>query len=112
MEKHFSQAWIQVIPSRWSEPFGMVAIEAMIRGTAVIATDTGGLREIIDDGETGILIPVDNVSALTNALKYLVENNNITEEMGKKARYIAQNKYNQTLITNQFLNLYHSILTM
>lgn len=47
---------VVVVPSRW-EGFGLVALEAMCGGCAVVASDVGGLREIVADGETGYLVP-------------------------------------------------------
>lgn len=62
-------AWADavVIPSRW-EGFGLVALEAMRAGRAVIATNVGGLPEVVKDGHTGWLVPPENPSALRHAL--------------------------------------------
>jgi L-malate glycosyltransferase len=55
--------------SRWdSETFGVVICEASACGLPVIATDVGGVREVLVDGETGILVPRDNVDALADAI--------------------------------------------
>ena len=56
LEARFDAVWAQIVPSIWDEPFGMVAIEAMMRGTAVIASDGGGLRDIVRP-DTGVLVP-------------------------------------------------------
>lgn len=58
---------VVVMPSRW-EGFGLVAIEAMRAGKAVIATRVGGLPEVVADGETGILVPPDDPLALRSVL--------------------------------------------
>lgn len=62
-------AWADcvVIPSRW-EGFGLVALEAMRAGRPVIASHVGGLPEVVDDGRTGWLVPVDDPAALRSAL--------------------------------------------
>jgi glycosyltransferase involved in cell wall biosynthesis len=62
-------AWADcvVIPSRW-EGFGLVALEAMRAGRAVIASNVGGLPEVIDPGVTGWLVPPDDPSALRATL--------------------------------------------
>ncbi|MCS6859687.1 MAG: glycosyltransferase family 4 protein [Abditibacteriales bacterium] len=72
VERHFATAWVQVVPSRWAEPFGLVAAEAMMRGTAVIASSSGGLAEIVRDGQTGFLVPPGNAAALAEALARLL----------------------------------------
>jgi glycosyltransferase involved in cell wall biosynthesis len=51
----YAQSDICVVPSEWAEPFGLIAIEAMAMGKAVIASRIGGLKEIIQDNENGIL---------------------------------------------------------
>ena len=53
---------------KWVEAFGNVAIEAMATGVPVIAYDRGGPAEIVTDGETGFLVPVDDVDALVDAV--------------------------------------------
>lgn len=58
---------VVVIPSRW-EGFGLVALEAMRGGCAVVASAVGGLREIVLDGETGYLVAPDNPERLMNVL--------------------------------------------
>lgn len=58
---------VVAVPSRW-EGFGLVALEAMCGSAAVVASDVGGLREIVVDGVTGYLIPPDNPERLMRAL--------------------------------------------
>ncbi|PVE53447.1 hypothetical protein DC429_12375 [Arthrobacter sp. TPD3018] len=58
---------VVAIPSRW-EGFGLVALEAMCGGCAVVASDVGGLREIVVDGVTGYLVPPDSPERLMRAL--------------------------------------------
>lgn len=58
---------VVAIPSRW-EGFGLVALEAMRAGVAVVASAVGGLREIVVDGETGRLVPPDSPERLMRAL--------------------------------------------
>lgn len=67
IQGQFAVADVVVMPSRW-EGFGLVAIEAMRAGKAVIATKVGGLPEVVVDEETGFLIPPDNAAALQTAI--------------------------------------------
>jgi glycogen(starch) synthase len=60
---------VTVIPSTWQEPFGMVALEAWSRGSAVIASACGGLDEIIDHGVTGWKFPMGDENALAGCLR-------------------------------------------
>jgi glycosyltransferase involved in cell wall biosynthesis len=59
-----------VLPSR-QEPLGIVNLEAMAAGKAVIASRTGGVPEIVTDGETGLLVPPGDAAALAGALRRL-----------------------------------------
>ncbi len=63
-----------VVPSRWDEPLGLVALEASAMGKAVIATNVGGLPEIVLDGRTGILVPRRDPEALAEAIRALLRN--------------------------------------
>jgi glycosyltransferase involved in cell wall biosynthesis len=109
LEEKLAQAWVQVIPSRWAEPFGIVAIEAMMRGTAVIATDIGGLPEIVHHQQTGLLIPRENIEALATSLEYLLQNRDLAEQMGQKGREIALAHFTDNHFIDQFLDLYQKI---
>jgi glycosyltransferase involved in cell wall biosynthesis len=61
-------AWAAVVPSRWAEPYGMVAAEAIAHRVPVVASATGGLAEIVEEGRTGLLFPNGDVAALTGRL--------------------------------------------
>jgi glycosyltransferase involved in cell wall biosynthesis len=62
-----------VVPSQWDEPLGLVALEASAMGKAVIATNVGGLPEIVLDGRTGILVPRRDPAALAQAMRDLLQ---------------------------------------
>ena len=76
---------IVVVPSR-GEGFGMVALEAAERGRAAIVSDVGGLPEIVADGETGIVVPAEDVDALARALVVLAEDGELVRQYGQAAR--------------------------
>jgi glycosyltransferase involved in cell wall biosynthesis len=57
-----------LVPSQWEEPFGLAACEAQAAGAPVIAYARGGLRDIIADGETGVLIPPGDIAAAAASL--------------------------------------------
>ncbi|MEM9507885.1 MAG: glycosyltransferase family 4 protein [Cyanobacteria bacterium P01_E01_bin.35] len=109
LEEKLSHAWVQVVPSRWVEPFGIVAIESMMRGTAVIATDAGGLREIVCHQQTGLLIPSEDVTALANSLEQILSDRHLAEQMGKQGREVALEHFTENGFVAQFINLYHQI---
>ena len=92
-EVALKNAWVQVVPSLWNEPFGNVAIEAMMRGTAVVSSDVGGLAEIFDDNGGGLLFEAGNVDDLSAKLRQLLTDQNSCQEMGDCGRSIAMEKY-------------------
>ncbi|PYT20126.1 MAG: glycosyltransferase family 1 protein [Acidobacteria bacterium] len=106
LEARFSNAWVQVVPSRWEEPFGIVAAESLMRGTAVVASDAGGLAEIVLNNETGVLVPPGDPQALGDALLSLLENRERAEWMGGNARQFALQHLTEEAFVNRFLELY------
>jgi glycosyltransferase involved in cell wall biosynthesis len=73
-ERYVERADVVLMPSDQPEPFGLVAIEALARGRPVIASDGGGLREIITDGQDGWLFPPGDAGALASLLASLDRN--------------------------------------
>lgn len=73
---------IAVMPSTEKESFGLVAAEAMLAKKAVIGANHGGLKEIIIDNKTGILVEPNNVNELSKAIMTLINNPELREQMG------------------------------
>jgi glycosyltransferase involved in cell wall biosynthesis len=76
------------------EPFGRVLIEAAAAAVPVIAYDSGGLSEIIEDGKTGYLVPDGDVDKMAELSIYLLENNELRNTMGRLAREHATRLFN------------------
>jgi glycosyltransferase involved in cell wall biosynthesis len=93
LEKTFDPAWVQIVPSLWEEPFGIVTIEAMMRGTAVIAADHGGCAESVSNEVTGLLTPPGDATALANAILRLLRDKPLCEKFGGIGRGIALHNY-------------------
>jgi len=72
--------------STQGEPFGQVIIEGMAAGKPVIATDGGGVPEIVQDGETGILVPMGDAAAMAEAICQILCDPARADEMGARAR--------------------------
>jgi glycosyltransferase involved in cell wall biosynthesis len=75
---------IAVVPSL-HEAFGLVALEAMACGIPVIAAAVGGLKEIVQDGESGLLVPPGDAAALAQALTALLANEPLRRRLGQGA---------------------------
>jgi len=67
-----TRAWAALVPSRHSESFGLVALEAMQSGVPVIASRAGGLPEVVPDGVAGLLFPPNDSNALAQAMLRLL----------------------------------------
>lgn len=80
-----SSAVVTVVPSR-DEAFGYVNIESLAVGTPVVASNVGGIPEIIRDGIDGYLVPAEDELTLAEKLKKILSNSRIQQNMSKNAR--------------------------
>lgn len=92
---------IAVVPSTEPEPFGLVALEAMLCKKAVIASNHGGLTEIISNNETGLLFEPNNQEALTTALRELISNKSKRLLMGNNGYNRATNFFTLERYVNE-----------
>jgi glycosyltransferase involved in cell wall biosynthesis len=83
---------VLVLPSH-KETFGMVVIEAMSYGIPIVATNAGGVPEIVVDGVTGLLIPPNNPMALADAISEILSDRERASTMGLAGRQRAVEKY-------------------
>ena len=109
MEEHFEKAWAQAVPSRWEEPFGNVSTEAMMRGTAVVASAVGGQTDIVEDGVTGALVPPDSADALAAALRPLLQSRELAEQVGQAGRQRALALFSEDRCVENFLRIYERL---
>ncbi len=110
MEALFSRAWVQVVPSLWAEPFGLITANAMMRGTAVVASAAGGSIDIVNQGETGFLVPPGDVKTLAEILVDLLRNRELAEKLGKTGRKVALEQLSEDVFVNKVLGLYDRLL--
>jgi len=103
-----------VCPSIY-EPLGIVNLEAMACETAVIASRVGGIPEVVNHGETGLLVDYTEDSQtfeanLVKALNQVLEHGDLAHRMGKAGRLRAISEFGWDKVANQTLNLYRSVL--
>jgi glycosyltransferase involved in cell wall biosynthesis len=79
-----------IVPSRWAEPYGLVAVEAMACGTPVLVSDAGGLPEKIKNGVNGLVFKAGDVEDLKKVLKAALKDRKKLETMGEGARRYAK----------------------
>ncbi len=85
-------------------------LEASVAGLPLIASRTGGIPEIILDQYNGMLVTPGNSSEIVNALKNMIDNKSMREEMGKNAKKRVQEKFSSRSIDSKLDNLYKHIL--
>ena len=98
-----------VAPSLWPEPFGLVALEAAAAGRPVIASDIGGLRDIVADGESGLLVGPGDVTALAQALQRLAGDSALRKRMGEAAS-VRAGTFSSDAIVPRFERAYERAL--
>lgn len=89
-----------------TESFGLVIAEAMAAGTAVVATKTEGAKEIIEDGKTGVLVPIGNVPRIAEAINALLQNPERNREISLRAKEAAHSKFSLQRMVDEIENLY------
>jgi glycosyltransferase involved in cell wall biosynthesis len=109
LDQQLDAAWVQAVPSVWAEPFGFTTAEAMMRGTAVIATATGASPTMVEGERTGVLVPALDEERLAAALLRLLTDRDLAERMGAAGRKRALAEFSDERFTDRFLALLESI---
>jgi glycosyltransferase involved in cell wall biosynthesis len=111
LETTLARGWVHAVPSRWPEPFGLTATEAMMRGTAVVASDIGGLAESVAHESTGLLAPAGDASTLSDALVRLLSDRALAERFGAAGRERALAQFTLEHCVDRFERLYETLLS-
>jgi glycosyltransferase involved in cell wall biosynthesis len=109
MKDVLAQAHVVCLPSL-REGVPKVLIEAAACGRAIVTTDAPGCREIVRNGENGLLVPVRDSRALAEALRLLVENAPLRAGMGLKGRDIAVQEFSIERVVRETLGVYRELL--
>jgi glycogen(starch) synthase len=99
-------ASLVVVPSRWDEPFGLVALEAALMERPVVATRAGGLVEVVEHGTTGRLVAREDPLALADAVIHLLENPAQADHLGRMARRRAMERFAWGRCVDEYEKLY------
>ena len=101
----YARAAVVACPSR-REGFGMACLEAMAHGRPVVATGVGGLRDLVVDGETGIVVPPRDPAALRTALERLLGDRSLRHRLGAAGRERARERFSWATMTDATLRAY------
>ncbi|MEK0428193.1 MAG: hypothetical protein RL001_720 [Pseudomonadota bacterium] len=110
LQARLRKAAYLVMPSTGVESFGLVAIEAFACGTPVIASRHGGLKEIVVQGNTGLLVPPGDARALAQAIEYAETHPEAMLAMGRAAREVYLERYTPETNYVQMIRIYHEAL--
>jgi len=102
-----NQSTIVVVPSRWEEPFGLVAVEAALLQRPVVAASVGGLKEVVQDNSTGFLFRKEAVNELAQKVSFLLSHPAVAKRLGSAARKYAQEHF----LIERYVNQYHKLYT-
>lgn len=103
-----SKATVVVVPSRWREPFPMVALEAAQMGRPVVATDVGGLPESVVHQQTGLLVGKEDSIALAKAITFLLDHPDRAMQMGEAGRLRVKTKFSLEQYVDAYDVLYQN----
>ncbi len=95
-----------LVPSRWEETFGLVAVEAMAAGVPPVAPAHGSFPELIDDGVDGVLFEPGNVDALAKVIREVQERPEHYEALGRAARQTYEHRFSPEANVEQLLKVY------
>ncbi|TET34035.1 MAG: N-acetyl-alpha-D-glucosaminyl L-malate synthase BshA [Planctomycetota bacterium] len=109
IEKMLCLADLLLLPSQ-TESFGLVALEAMSCEIPVVASDVGGIPEVVRHGECGYLAPVGDVSKMTEYALKVLGDNELRKKMGKNARDYAIENFSMEEIVARYEAFYEKVL--
>jgi phosphatidylinositol alpha 1,6-mannosyltransferase len=109
LQRLYARAAVVACPSR-REGFGVVCLEAMAHGRPVVATSVGGLRDLVVEEETGIVVPPRDPEALRRALQRLLADPDLRRRLGAAGRRKAQERFSWAAVTDATLDAYADAL--
>ena len=100
------------VSSSYSESFGLAILEAMASGTAVIATETAGARELLVSGNTGVLTPIKDAVEIAKSACELLEDNQIRENLRKNGQRFAKKNFNLLKMVDRTEKVYIDAMSL
>jgi glycosyltransferase involved in cell wall biosynthesis len=100
-----------VFPSRAYETMGKSILESYAQGRAVVASDLGSRRELINDGRTGVLYKVKDIDQLSSAIAFLHERPELAKKMGEEGRELVKQRHSQEHHFEELEKVYEKLIT-
>ncbi len=110
LQAAYQSSDVLVLPSlSGAEAFGLVALEAQSSGVPVIASDLPGVRTVVANEESGLLVPAGDVDALAAAIKRMESDKELRANMGKAGRLRVLNRFTWSRHVERLLDIYRSL---
>jgi glycosyltransferase involved in cell wall biosynthesis len=109
MSAIYSQANIICLPS-YREGLPKVLLEAAASGRAIVTTDVPGCREVVVEGENGLLVPARQSRSLAEALRQLINQPEVRHRMGRKGRLMAEAEFSVEMVVERHMSIYRRAL--
>ena len=103
-------ATLVIMPSRWREPFGLVALQAGQMARPIVATRAGGLPEIVVHQKTGLLVANEDRTALADAITFILEHPETARQMGQAGRRRAQDLFAMDHLVDSYERVYQNLV--
>ena len=91
------------------ESFGLSILETMCYGHPVVATKAGGIPEVVQDGQTGLLVDIGDIEAMADSMDRLIVDGDLRDKLGLRGARIAKDCFSGAPIRDQYLNLYYEM---
>jgi glycosyltransferase involved in cell wall biosynthesis len=98
-----------VLPSRF-EGFPLALLEALLARSAVVAADVGSVAEVVQDDETGLLVPAEDPTAVAAAIRRLLADEELRRRLGEQGRRLVLERFTATHMTRAYQSLYEELL--
>ena len=106
----YASSHLFVLPSLYCESFGVALLEAMASGRPIIASNVGGIPEVVEDGVTGLLFRSGDVQELADKIIKVLNDNKLAQTLAFNARKLVKERYSWTVIAGKIEDLYEETL--
>jgi glycosyltransferase involved in cell wall biosynthesis len=105
MMEEYARCAVMVLPSR-QETAPVVILEAMAAGKPVVATDVGGVRDLVEDGASGFVVPAGDAGEMARRISQLLNDDALREQMGRRGKEIAWARFRRDIIADRYREIY------
>jgi len=106
----FSKSTAVVLPSQWPEPLGRIVLESMGCGRPIIATSSGGSKELVRDNFNGFFVSGKDCSELARKMSILLDDSKMRQQMGENGFDFVKNNFNSDVIADKYIENYRSLM--